>query len=59
MNRSFGLLFFPRKSRKKNEIEADIYLRITVDGCSVEISFKKAVRLTKMKLRHGTTQWQN
>ncbi|MDI3318398.1 site-specific integrase [Pinibacter soli] len=53
MNRSFGLLFFPRKSRKKNEVEADIYLRITVDGRSVEISTKRQCDLQKWNYDTG------
>lgn len=53
MNRSFGLLFFPRKSRKKNEVEADIYLRITVDGRSVELSTKRQCDLQKWNYDTG------
>lgn len=41
MDKSFGLLFFLRKSKNCKESEANIYMRITVDRTRCEISTKR------------------
>ena len=41
MEKSFGLLFFLRKSKNYKEGEIPIYMRITVDGKSCEVSTKR------------------
>jgi len=41
MEKSFGLLFFLRKPKNCKGDNSHIYMRITVDGCSNEISIKR------------------
>jgi len=41
METSFGLLFYLKKSNNFREAEVYIYMRITVDGHSAEISTKR------------------
>jgi hypothetical protein len=41
MEKRFGLLFFQRKRRNLTNGEAPVYMKITVDGESVEISTKR------------------
>ncbi len=41
METSFGLVFHLKKNREENASELPVYLRITVDGSSCEISSKR------------------
>jgi Arm DNA-binding domain len=44
MEKSFSLLFYLKKSKwVKHSDEADIYLRITVNGVAKEVSTKRKV----------------
>lgn len=43
MNKSFGLLFYVKRSKINTEGLAPIYLRITIDGARIEISSKRYV----------------
>jgi site-specific recombinase XerD len=44
MNKSFGLLFYVKRSKINTEGLAPIYLRITIDGARTEISSKRYVK---------------
>ena len=41
METSFGLLFYLKKNKSENDSQLQIYLRITVDGKSCEVSAKR------------------
>jgi hypothetical protein len=41
MEKSFGLLFFLRRSQSAKTEQSKVYMRITVDGESVEVSIKR------------------
>src|SRR5258708_1185196 len=41
MDKSFGLVFFLRKSKNCKQIEANVYMRITVDGLRCKITTKR------------------
>jgi site-specific recombinase XerD len=43
MNKSFGLLFYVRRSKTATDGTAPVYLRITIDGERIEISSKRYV----------------
>lgn len=47
MNRTFGILFYLKKSKIDSSNRAPIYLRITVDGKRTELSVKRHLELTK------------
>ncbi|HET8837666.1 MAG TPA: Arm DNA-binding domain-containing protein [Flavobacteriaceae bacterium] len=47
MNKTFGLLYYVKKSKQDAQGKAPIYLRITVDGKRSEISCKRAIEITK------------
>ncbi len=51
MNKTFGLLFYLKKSKVDAQGKAPIYLRITIEGKRCEISAKRTVELSKMILR--------
>jgi site-specific recombinase XerD len=53
MERTFGLHFFLRKSKKKNNGESMIFIRITVDGESREISTKRKCMPHKWNASYG------
>jgi site-specific recombinase XerD len=43
MNKTFGLLFYVKRSKMTTDGTAPIYLRITIDGERIEISSKRSV----------------
>src|SRR3569833_1823153 len=43
MNKSFGLLFYLKRSKMNAEGLTPVYLRITIDGARVEVSSKRYV----------------
>lgn len=47
MNKTFSLLFYVKKSKKKSDGTAPVYLRITIDGRVVEISSKRYINPEK------------
>lgn len=47
MNKTFGLLFYLKKSKVDTQGKAPIYLRITVDGRRSEISIKRKADINK------------
>ena len=47
MNKTFGLLFYVKRSKMINDGTAPVYLRITMDGERVEISSKRYVNPDK------------
>lgn len=47
MNKTFGLLYYVKKSKQDAQGKAPIYLRITVDGKRSEISCKRSIEITK------------
>ncbi|MEP6726900.1 MAG: site-specific integrase [Bacteroidota bacterium] len=53
MEQTFGLHFFLRKSRKKNNDESMIFIRITVDGVSREVSTKRKCMPQKWGASYG------
>jgi site-specific recombinase XerD len=59
MEKSFGLLFYLKKSRHFNGKEADVYLRITVNGESCEISAKRKCTIDKWNQEAGRMSGKN
>ncbi|MBS1598172.1 MAG: site-specific integrase [Bacteroidetes bacterium] len=53
MERSFGLFFYLKKNGTYRANEVDIYLRITVNGISAELSTKRKCEPTKWNVSHG------
>ena len=47
MNRTFSLLFYPKKSKSLTDQTVPIYLRITIDGKRSEISSKRYIDVQK------------
>ena len=47
MNKTFGLLFYLKKSKVDAQGKCPIYLRITVDGKRTEISTKRSIAISK------------
>lgn len=47
MNKTFGLLFYLKKSKVDTQGKAPIYLRITVDGKRSEISIKRNIEIDR------------
>jgi site-specific recombinase XerD len=47
MNKTFGLLFYLKKSKVDAQGKAPIYLRITIEGKRCEISTKRTIELSK------------
>jgi hypothetical protein len=47
MNKTFGLLFYVKRSKKIGNGTAPVYLRVTVDGERIEISSKRYVNPDK------------
>ena len=47
MNKTFGILYYLKKSKIDNQGKAPIYLRITVDGKRSEISIKRKVEIER------------
>ncbi|SCY19176.1 Site-specific recombinase XerD [Nonlabens sp. Hel1_33_55] len=47
MNRTFGILFYLKKSKVDSKGFAPIYLRITVDGTRKEVSIKRRIEIKK------------
>lgn len=43
MNKTFGLLFYVKRSKIDDSGKAPIYLRITVDGQRTELSIKRDI----------------
>ncbi|MEP1257641.1 Arm DNA-binding domain-containing protein, partial [Algoriphagus sp.] len=53
LEKSFGLLFFLKQSKKNKNGEKYIYLRITVDGIPKELSTKRLWQLSKWNVSAG------
>jgi len=53
MEQSFGLLFYLKKGRIRSAKEIHIYLRITVNGISTDISTKRKCEPPKWNVSHG------
>ena len=51
MNKTFGLLFYLKKSKVDAQGKCPIYLRITIDGKRTEISTKRPLRLRNGALK--------
>ncbi len=47
MNKTFGILYYLKKSKIDNQGKAPIYLRITVDGKRSEISIKRKIEIER------------
>jgi hypothetical protein len=47
MNKTFGLLFYVKRSKMMGNGTAAVYLRVTVDGERIEISSKRYVNPDK------------
>ena len=47
MNKTFGLLFYLKKSKVDAQGKCPIYLRITIDGKRTEISTKRTIEIEK------------
>ncbi|WP_298367575.1 site-specific integrase [uncultured Lutibacter sp.] len=47
MNKTFGLLYYLKKSKVNTQGKAPIYLRITIDGKRAEISAKRSIEIEK------------
>ena len=47
MNKTFGLLFYLKKSKANASGKLPIYLRITIDGKRTEISTKRTIEIEK------------
>lgn len=47
MNKTFGLLYYLKKSKVNTQGKAPIYLRITIDGKRTEISTKRSIEIEK------------
>ncbi len=47
MNRTFGLLFYLKKSKVDKQGKAPIYLRFTVDGKRSEVSTKRSIEIDR------------
>ena len=45
MNKTFGLLFYLKKSKVDAQGKCPIYLRITIDGKRTEISTKRTIEI--------------
>jgi site-specific recombinase XerD len=60
MNKTFGLLFYVKRSKMTTDGTAPVYLRITIDGERVEISSKRYVNPDKWNTNgqklNGTTE---
>ncbi len=48
MNKSFGLLFYVKRSKMTADGTAPVYLRITIDGERIEISSKRCIKPDKL-----------
>lgn len=53
MNKSFGLLFYVKRSKMNDDGFAPIYLRITIDGERAEISSKRYVKPDQWNTNRG------
>lgn len=53
LEKSFGLLFFLKQTKNQNDDLRFIYLKITVDGKSVELSTKRKCEQTKWNSQTG------
>jgi site-specific recombinase XerD len=53
MEKSFGLFFYLKKSKKLNGNERPVYLRITVNGVSCDISIKRKCDLNSWNTNAG------
>ena len=53
MNKSFGLLFYVKRSKMNDDGFAPIYLRITIDGARTEISSKRYVKPDQWNTNRG------
>lgn len=59
MEKSFGLFFHLKKSKYFKGNEADVYLRITVDGESCELSIKRKCAIEKWNQDTGRMNGKN
>ena len=53
MEKSFGLLFYLKKQKNYSEGEIPIYLRITVNGISTEVSTKQKCKSSSWNVTAG------
>jgi hypothetical protein len=53
LEKKFGLLFFLKQPKNKEEDNRFIYLKITVDGKAVELSTKRRCELSKWNAHSG------
>ena len=51
MNKTFGLLFYLKKSKVDAQGKIPIYLRITIDGKRAEISTKRTIEIEKWNVK--------
>ncbi len=51
MNKTFSMFFFLRRKSKEPNGISPIYLRITLDGCTSEISTKRSVQNSKWDIK--------
>ena len=64
MNKTFGLLFYLKKSKVDAQGKCPIYLRITIDGKRSEISYKPTIEqyagaMRPIKLLEGQKIYEN
>jgi len=56
MEKSFGLFFYLKKNGIYHVNQVDVYLRITVDGISAEISTKRKCDPSEWNVSHGRVE---
>ena len=53
MNRTFGILFYIKRSKIDNTGKAPVYLRITIDGARAELAIKRTVEPERWSSESG------
>jgi hypothetical protein len=58
MENTLSVLFYLRKSKAKKNASAPVYMRITVNGCRVDLSTHQAALADKWDVKHGLIKGQ-